>query len=63
MQPKMPPFRSCRTKRKAWLDAAIATARAELASIRFSYDEVEIPYGFEEFNGSLGSHQTITVPC
>ena len=45
------------------VDAAIATARAELASIRFSYDEVEIPYGFEEFNGSLGSHQTITVPA
>ena len=45
------------------VDAAIAAARAELASIRFSYDEVEIPYGFEEFNGSFGSHQTITVPA
>lgn len=45
------------------VDAAIAAARAELASIRFSYDEVEIPYGFEEFNGSLGSHQSITVPA
>lgn len=45
------------------VDAAVAAARAELATIRFSYDEVEIPYGFEEFNGSLGSHQTITVPA
>ena len=45
------------------VDAAIAAARAELATIRFSYDEVEIPYGFEEFNGGLGSHQTITVPA
>ena len=45
------------------VDAAIAAARAELATIRFSYDEVEIPYGFEEFKGSLGSHQTITVPA
>lgn len=45
------------------VDAAIAAARAELATICFSYDEVEIPYGFEEFNGSLGSHQTITVPA
>ena len=45
------------------VDAAIAAARAELATNRFSYDEVEIPYGFEEFNGSLGSHQTITVPA
>ena len=46
---------------QSMVDAAIAAARAELATIRFSYDEVEIPYGFEEFNGSLGSHQTITV--
>ena len=45
------------------VDAAITAARAELATIRFSYDEVEIPYGFEEFNGGLGSHQTITVPA
>ena len=48
---------------QSMVDAAIAAARAELATIRFSYDEVEIPYGFEEFNGSLGSHQTITVPA
>lgn len=48
---------------QSMVDAAIAVARAELATIRFSYDEVEIPYGFEEFNGSLGSHQTITVPA
>lgn len=48
---------------QSMVDAAIAAARAELATIRFSYDEVEIPYGFEEFNGSLGNHQTITVPA
>ena len=48
---------------QSMVDAAIAAARAELATIRFSYDEVEIPYGFEAFNGSLGSHQTITVPA
>lgn len=48
---------------QSMVDAAIAAARAELATIRFSYDEVEIPYGFEEFNGSLGSYQTITVPA
>lgn len=45
------------------VDAAIAAARAELASIVFQYDEIDVPYGFEEFNGSLGSHQTITVPA
>ena len=45
------------------VDAAIAAARAELASIVFSYDETNIPYSFEEFDGALGSHQTITVPA
>lgn len=45
------------------VDAAIAAARAELASIVFQYDEIDVPYGFEEFNGSLGSYQTITVPA
>ena len=45
------------------VDAAIAAARAELASIVFQYDEIDVPYGFEEFSGALGSHQTITVPA
>lgn len=45
------------------VDAAIAAARAELATIVFQYDEIDVPYGFEKFNGSLGSHQTITVPA
>lgn len=45
------------------VDAAIAAARAELASIAFQYDEIDVPYGFEEFDGALGSHQTITVPA
>lgn len=45
------------------VDAAIAAARAELASIVFQYDEIDIPYGFEEFDGALGSHQDITVPA
>ena len=45
------------------VDAAIAAARAEQASIIFQYEEVDVPYGFEEFSGALGSHQTITVPA
>lgn len=45
------------------VDAAIAAARAELASIVFQYDEIDVPYGFEEFDGALGSHQDITVPA
>lgn len=42
---------------------AIASAQAQLASLQFRYDEVTIPYGFESYCGSNGSHQTITVPA
>ena len=45
------------------VDAAIAAARAELASIVFQYDEIDVPYGFGEYSGALGSHQDITVPA
>ena len=45
------------------VDAAIASARAQLANITFSYDEVTIPHGFDSTLGALGSHQTITVPA
>ena len=44
-------------------DAAIASARAQLANITFSYDEITIPHGFDSTPGALGSHQTITVPA
>ena len=43
------------------VDAAIAAARAQLANITFSYDEITIPHGFDSTTGALGSHQTITV--
>ena len=45
------------------VDAAIAAARAQLAKITFSYDEITIPHGFDSTPGALGSHQTITVPA
>ena len=45
------------------VDAAIASARAQLANITFSYDEVTIPHGFDSTPGTLGSRQTITVPA
>ena len=45
------------------VDAAIASARANLANITFSYDEITIPHGFDSTTGALGSHQTITVPA
>ena len=45
------------------VDAAIAAARAQLANITFSYDEITIPHGFDSMPGALGSHQTIMVPA
>ena len=45
------------------VDAAIASARAQLANITFSYDEITIPHGFDSTPGALGSQQTITVPA
>ncbi|WP_270510898.1 MSCRAMM family protein [Gemmiger formicilis] len=45
------------------VDAAIASARAQLANITFAYDEITIPHGFDSTPGVLGSHQTITVPA
>ena len=45
------------------VDAAIASARAQLANIIFAYDEITIPHGFDSTPGALGSPQTITVPA
>ena len=45
------------------VDAAIASARAQLANVTFAYDEITIPHGFDNTPGALGSHQTITVPA
>ena len=45
------------------VDAAIASARAQLANVTFAYDEITIPHGFDSTLGALGSHQTITVPA
>ena len=45
------------------VDAAIASARAQLANITFRYDEIAIPHGFDSTPGALGSRQTITVPA
>ena len=37
------------------VDAAIAAARAQLANITFSYDEVTIPHGFDATPGALAA--------
>lgn len=45
------------------VDNAIASAKTELAQIKFRYQEVGVPYGFEMYWGSNGSRQTISVPA
>ncbi len=45
------------------VDNAVASAKAELANIKFRYEEVGVPYGFEMYWGSNGSKQTISVPA
>lgn len=45
------------------VDAAISSAKEELASLRFSYIETGVPHGFDVVTGPFGSEQTITVPA
>ena len=42
---------------------AIATAKAQLGSIQFRYEEITVPYGFGKYWGTNGSSQTISVPA
>ena len=45
------------------VDNAVTSAKAELANVKFRYEEVGVPYGFEMYWGSNGSNQTISVPA
>ena len=51
-----------RAEAQGMVDRAIATAKSQLASIDFRFDETVIPVGFEFFDGEHGSSQTISVP-
>ena len=45
------------------VDNAVASAKAELANVKFRYEEVGVPYGFAMYWGSNGSNQTISIPA
>ncbi len=45
------------------VDNAIASAKTELAQIKFRYQETNVPYGFTMYWGTNGSSQTISVPA
>lgn len=51
-----------RAEAQGMVDRAIATAKSELASIDFRFDETVVPVGFEFYAGEHGSKQTISVP-
>lgn len=50
-----------RAEAQGMVDRAIATAKSELASIDFRFDETVVPVGFEFYAGEHGSKQTISV--
>ena len=45
------------------VDNAIASAKTELAQIKFRYQETNVPYGFTMYWGTNGSSQMISVPA
>ena len=45
------------------VNAAVNSAKTQLGSLQFRYEEISVPYGFEKYWGSNGSQQTITVPA
>ena len=51
-----------RAEAQGMVDRAIATAKSELSSIDFRFDEMIVPVGFEFYDGEHGSKQIISVP-
>ena len=45
------------------VNAAVGSAKTQLGSLQFRYEEISVPYGFEKYWGSNGSYQTLTVPA
>ena len=54
---------ACESQVNGEIEAALSAVHGYFDSLKFSYDEVTIPHGFDATPGALGSHQTITVPA
>ena len=52
---------ACESQVNGEIEAALSAVHGYFDSLKFSYDEVTIPHGFDSTPGALGSHQTITV--
>lgn len=48
---------------QAAVDAAIASARSQLANITFTVRETSVPHGFDAYTGSTGNEQHVSVPA
>ena len=54
---------ACESQVNGEIEAALSAVHGYFDSLKFSYDEVTIPHGFDSTPGALGNHQTITVPA
>ena len=54
---------ACESQVNGEIEAALSAVHGYFDSLKFSYDEVTIPHGFDSTPGALGSHQTIMVPA
>ena len=54
---------ACESQVNGEIEAALSAAHEYFDNLKFSYDEITIPHGFDSTPGALGSHQTITVPA
>ena len=48
---------------QAAVDAAIASARSQLANVSFTVKETSVPHGFDAYAGSTGCEQQVSVPA
>ena len=54
---------ACESQVNGEIEAALSAVHDYFDNLKFSYDEITIPHGFDSTPGALGSHQTITVPA
>ena len=54
---------ACESQVNGEIEAALSAVHGYFDNLKFSYNEINIPHGFDSTPGALGSHQTITVPA
>ena len=54
---------ACESQVNGEIEAVLSAVHGYFDNLKFSYDEITIPHGFDSTPGALGSHQTITVPA